>query len=433
MEVLKQFTEVSRSTGVVISVVVLLMTFYFLFPFQSKRKGKTAPIPSGHLPFIGHLLKLDQHVFLDFFTQSWVEHGGSFELSVLGKRMLVITEWDSIKDVLSRRPKEFTRGVAMENWGGDMRVSDGLFNIEGAKEWGRIRRLTSPSFAPHQVDDMASVITNECEALLHRLDALLLRQNDNEKEGHNPSPINSLDVCMQFTLNVIVNLAFGSAVSDTNYLRSPDFLLDMKSFVEWIYRRLTIPLPPVVWRIYNDSLEQRAMHTSRMLEKSAADIRSAYDKNTTTTTTTTTVSNQDNQIKSMFLTTLVPPDLAGNPTNGRNHLSDSEISAQIKTFLIAGTETTAVTIASALQYLCDPKHSVFAEALYEETKRVFGGARAPSSLEQLRDLHLVSAFQKEALRLRGPAPLIFAEVAKSQGSSEIKGGFVVNSSVSMCI
>jgi cytochrome P450 len=137
----------------------------------------------------------------------------------------------------------------------------------------------------------------------------------------------------------------------------------------------------------------------------------------------------------MFLSSLMKSRISDDSSvfNSRNHLSDTEIAAQIKTFLIAGTETTAVTIASAVQYLSDPKYSDLANALYMETKNCFLGERYPSSLDQLRNMPLVSAFLKESMRLHGPAPLSFNELAESQKSTIISGGYTVYKTVSVGI
>ena len=404
------------------AALVVLVTVYVVLPRligAGRKEGKQVPMAPGGLPIIGHLLKLGPEVILSYFHQNWVDIGGPFELSIVGKRALVLTEWEGIKDVLLRRPKMFRRDSGMDSWGREINVLSGLFNVEGA-EWGRIRRLSSSSFAPHHVDSMSEIITDECKAFLKRLDAAVAIQASTDK------PIDGVEVLMQYTMNIIINLAFGTAALKSSYLQSPEVIHDMKSLFAWIYRRLTVPLPNWLWGLYNDSLEKKGKHCSVMLERVVADIKKSIEESDDASCGDTTT---------MFLSSLMKSRISDDSSdfNSRNHLSDTEIAAQIKTFLIAGTETTAVTIASAVQYLSDPKYSDLANALYMETKNCFLGERYPSSLDQLRNMPLVSAFLKESMRLHGPAPLSFNELAESQKSTIISGGYTVYKTVSVGI
>ena len=401
------------------TIVVVLLAFYF-FVVRKQTKGRIASKPAGGLPIIGHALKLEPAVMLDFFTDCWKAGGGNFEFSLVGKRVLVLTEWECIKDVLLRRPKVFTRGSGMVDWAIDLGITTGLFNIEGPVEWGRVRRLTAPSFAPHSIDSMFSVVSTESQTFLKDLTKAALQQKEDNRS------IDGMKVCMQFTLRVIINLAFGSAVSQSQYLQSSDVLTDIESLFTWIHRRISIPLPTVVWKLYNDSLEKKAMNTSYMLDKAVSDIKQFYLEQCDS-------SNTSDKDAPIFLKTLLKSRSTGDSSgrkSDRDNLSDTDVAAQIKTFLIAGTETTAASISSAIQYLCDPAQERLVGAMYEETKNAFGDNDYPSTVEELQSLSLVTAFLKEALRLRGPAPCIFAEVSESEKSTNIKGGYQVNSPVS---
>mmetsp|Transcript_26141 Transcript_26141/g.44085 ORF Transcript_26141/g.44085 Transcript_26141/m.44085 type:complete len:428 (+) Transcript_26141:30-1313(+) len=421
-ELLQEMTALSASTQQVMVLCALLaMVLYYVFFPRKVIKGKTLPMPSDYYPIIGHVLNFDPDVILSYLHQNCIKFGGSYELSIVGKRALVLTEWESMKDVLLRRPKMFRRDSGMDSWGSDLNVLSGCFNVEGANEWGRIRRLSCAAFAPHHVDGMSTIITDECIAFLKRLDAAVIKQKQDNV------PIDGVEVMMQYTLNVIINLAFGSAALNSRYLKSPEILPDMKALFTWIFRRLTVPFPSWVWNLYNDSLEQRGKHCSEMLDSVVADITKAYHENEEKKKGGSSDPVKKQSDTTMFLTSLIRARLSddASDTSSRNHLSDTEIAAQIKTFLIAGTETTAVSIASAVQYLSEPQYTDIVDALYNETKSVLSGERTPSSLEQIRNMPKVTAFLKESMRLRGPAPTSFNELVESEKSAIIKGGYTV--------
>jgi cytochrome P450 len=80
-------------------------------------------------------------------------------------------------------------------------------------------------------------------------------------------------------------------------------------------------------------------------------------------------------------------------------LSDGELRDEMITLLIAGHETTATTLAFAVNSLL--REPVVLERVREELGRVVGVA--PLSAERLRELKYLDATLKEVLRLYGPA------------------------------
>ncbi len=79
--------------------------------------------------------------------------------------------------------------------------------------------------------------------------------------------------------------------------------------------------------------------------------------------------------------------------------SEPEILDQVRTFFIAGVETSAVTAAWALHLLA--QHPEIKERFYAEVDTVLGGA--PATLDELPTLQLTDAIVTETLRLCPPA------------------------------
>ncbi|MGH3829630.1 MAG: cytochrome P450 [Pseudonocardiaceae bacterium] len=88
---------------------------------------------------------------------------------------------------------------------------------------------------------------------------------------------------------------------------------------------------------------------------------------------------------------------ASDPADGQG-LSDSEIIDQVMTFFIAGSETTANTLAWAMHLLA--RHAEVEHRLHTEVDAVLAGA--PASFEDLPKLELTSRVVTETLRMYPP-------------------------------
>ena len=83
--------------------------------------------------------------------------------------------------------------------------------------------------------------------------------------------------------------------------------------------------------------------------------------------------------------------------------SDADIFANVCTLLLAGEDTTANTIAWAVDFfLQHPAHFARARA---EVDAVIAPAAVPAEIEQTAQLPFIEAFYSEAMRLRPVAPL----------------------------
>merc|ERR1712176_1603808 len=95
-------------------------------------------------------------------------------------------------------------------------------------------------------------------------------------------------------------------------------------------------------------------------------------------------------------------------------LKREEVVSQAFTFLLAGYETTANTLAQTVYLLC--KHKDKEQALIDEIDRLKAKTKDCSSdplplAEELKSYVYVEACVKEALRMVGPAPLVTREAA----------------------
>ena len=90
-------------------------------------------------------------------------------------------------------------------------------------------------------------------------------------------------------------------------------------------------------------------------------------------------------------------------------IPDAEIQSQIRTFLMAGTDTTANLLNIAHYFLAE--YPEMQEKAREEVKKCIGDSKDIKH-EQLAKLDYLTAFLKECLRMYGPASNLFPRIAK---------------------
>jgi cytochrome P450 len=373
--------------------------------------GKRAYTPKGCRPLIGHLYDRSScSNDLEYLMKCWKEAGGSdYEFTVFGNRILFLSNWEDVKYVLTKRPKTFVRDEG--SWGDEAGMSSGLFNVGGLAEWGRIRRLTAPSFNAHNVDGMAASLCSVTERFLGDIGEL----------GLDGQSFDCLDVLSNYTLNVLCELAFGDAAQDIGYLKSPDLFVDIKNFFRWIYWRQETMMPHWLAKVLNLKVERDAKHSIEMLDEVVSRIRAKVD-------------TQARDGPPLLLNNLVNASISdtnsgSNAATSRHKLSESEICAQIKTFIVAGMETTAVAMSVAIRYLSTSEYWHLQEVICEEGKRVYGVAPCPSSLQHLLTLPFCEAVMKEALRLAGPAPGLGFSLSDESEPETLPSGYIIGPKV----
>ncbi len=138
--------------AIVLTVLVPLCMFIW-----RKSKGTRAQFAHGHIPFLGnyhewylvwwyysqliflffllregHLLVMGERTFIKFVEEAWFKVGkANFETYVVGKRLLVLSDWIVVQDLLFRRPGSFRRSAAIEDWASECNLTKGLFVVEG--------------------------------------------------------------------------------------------------------------------------------------------------------------------------------------------------------------------------------------------------------------------------------------------------------------
>jgi cytochrome P450 len=184
-----------------------------------------------------------------------------------------------------------------------------------------------------------------------------------------------------------------------------------------MYRRTVTILPNWFWHIYQDDIERNASRAIRRLDEVVSDILTNYR-------------DADQGQDAEFLRTLVDSSKAIadiDPETKTKPLTDLEVAAQIKGFIVAGTETTSTLIAAALWQLCLPQNAHLVEDLRSEVASILGQDMCVRTQAQWDHLQLVQATLKETNRLYGPSPTI--GVQATSVNQKLPGGYIVQPQV----
>jgi len=269
---------------------------------------------------------------------------------------------------------------------------DGLLSVEG-KRWEMQRRTLAPLFARRTVATLTQAMLTAADALTQRWNALAAR--------------GALDIAAEMTLmtlNVLARTIFSDGLSSD----LDEFRLAMNAYFGSIGRIGALDLlgaPKAVPRPGGRSLRRAMSYFEGVIDEIIATRRRRLDQ------------MPQAEAPADLLTLLLR---ALDPSTGRP-MSLAEVRSNILTFLSAGHETTANTLAWSLFLLSQTSDWVL--RVREEADRELAGP-----VEGLADrLVMTRAVVDEALRLYPPIAALSrsAEQGDSLGAEEIKPGALI--------
>lgn len=283
-----------------------------------------------------------------------------------GARWHMVMDPGALKHVLLERLEDYPKSLVTKNL---LRpaIGESLFIAEGA-HWRWQRRAASPVFSHRNVLNLAPIMTDAALRTVDRIHAQAGRGVD------------FLDEMVTTTFDVISDVTFsGDSGFDRNavhkaidaYIAEAGkiSLFDMFGFPDWV---------PRPGRIMTGG----ALKAMKQVADRAVEARAARDKKGTPD--------------------LLDLLLAGEDPETKRHMNTAELRDNLLTFIVAGHETTALTLAWSL-YLCAFDQSV-QDAARAEVQSVLQGKAATG--EDVPKLPLVRAIIDEALRLYPPAALV---------------------------
>jgi cytochrome P450 len=325
--------------------------------------------------------------------------------TLFGRSSVIILDADIVKTILtepsSRDPVRFSKKyVLLQHI-----LGDGLVTLEGPA-WSRHRRIIQPSFNAGFVKEALSIsVPKRTEAFLSSW-----RKAKPGREIDLASHLSTL------TLDIIGDVAFSHefhALKVLDKWAQDDSHNELDSISDPLVEALTVAMKPtptaVVFAIFKLAwadryLNRRSERASTVLNQAVDSvIREARQKVNADSSTTTS---------KLSLLQLLFDAKDANPGTGRKTLNDLELRDEIKTFLVAGHETTSTWCYWALYALA--KYPDVQQRVYDDVVKHAPDNSAQIDLESVEKMTYFSAFLSEILRLYPPVGFVIRNTTQQE-------------------
>jgi cytochrome P450 len=346
---------------------------------QATRRLGALPHPPAW-PLVGSLPSLDPpRVHLIF--EAWAGRFGTPYRVHLGRRwMLVIDDAAEIQRILKARPGAFRRVRPVESIFRELGIA-GLFSSEG-EDWERQRRMVMRAFDPAHLKRYFPTLGQVTRRLLERF----------RRAADAGEVLDLQQEFMRYTVDVTAGLAFGV---DMNTIEHGEDAIQhhLDAVFPAINRRMTAIFP--WWRHVK-------LPGDRALERDLAAVRSAIDAfvsgaRARMATRPDAQADPNNLIEAL---------IAARDTPGAG-FTDTDVTGNVFTALLAGEDTTANTLAWLAWFLAE--HGDAQARAHDEAARVLAGAEVLEDFSRVDDLAYISAATREAMRLKPVAPMLTHE------------------------
>ncbi|CBJ30458.1 cytochrome P450 [Ectocarpus siliculosus] len=347
--------ELGTKTGTLSLVVVSALTYYVCWRWsetsRARRVAKLGRSAAGSsslpspvavlprwIPFVGgHTLQMESEKMMQQ-VEGWADDlGGDYEITLIGKRVIFVTDPEDIRRILLLRPSKFKRG-----WR-PVGVYPSLFFEEG-KEWGRSRRLIAPFLSGHKnVAGMVPSIAKIAERVCAKL-------GDGQGE-----PVDFVQEFGRYTHDAIALSGFGfdaDSVRATKDRPSVSFEA-MGAIVEAALALSVDPLAMLAWSTLSSLLpwvreiKEKSSRLQRVVEGAIDKTRSEMKE----AGASHPAGGEEGALLRKLLSVEGGSDNAIKDVSNRMTLSDKEIVTQSKGLFLAGSETTAKTLSWAVYFL----------------------------------------------------------------------------------
>ena len=240
-------------------------------------------------------------------------------------------------------------------------IGDGLLTSWG-EDWRRQKALIQPIFTRARVDGYVDPILEELEDLKAHL-----------RTGAQTVDLGAL--MMRLTLKIVCRVLFGADLTADQEDRVMHRFAALNGAV---IQRANVPMPfglplPMGRSVRTNRAELFALCDDVIAQRRASD-------------------GSGEDLASLLV----------QARDGDDQLSDDEVREQILIFMLAGHETTSMSLTFALHLL--GRHPDIQRKVRDEVKRVLGD-RSPTAAQLIGELPYTTAVLKEAMRLYPAAPI----------------------------
>jgi cytochrome P450 len=320
-------------------------------------RSNALPKPPG-VPILGHAHRWAQNPFT---IGSWAneEAGGVAKIELFNTELVLVTDPEPIEEVLVEKRRSIPKSEQYK-----IAFGEGLGSVSG-EQWRKQRDVITQFFQPTRIDSFADSMVSLADS-----------QSDTWCDGEEIPIFHEMkELTIQILFETIFDYTIDPRGKDEDILKAIDDLDEWFKPTSWALPKW-IPTPA----------RRRFSRASSRVDAIAEDLLNDADAN-------------DESLLAM---------LQEMNQRGRTSLSEEEIQSQLRTFIFAGHETTAVTTSFALQLLSN--RSDVESRFHDELDLVLDGSKP--EFDDLGDLSVTENIVREILRLYPPAfrlPRVAAE------------------------
>ncbi|GAA0218103.1 cytochrome P450 [Halobaculum roseum] len=330
------------------------------------RPPDAVPGPDG-LPVLGSFLE-NRRDFFAFRDRVAAEYGGVARYEILGQDVILLTDPDPIRKVLVAENEKYVKGELFQQ---QLRpvLGNGLLNSEG-DFWRRQRHLIQPAFTPDRIAGYADMMVDVTERTSAPWDDGEVRDVHRDMMGL------TLDIVARALMGVDIRdrtPAIGGALDTVMEQSAGGSLLDL--------------LPPSVPTLGRERLREAVASLDRIVDELVDEKRRALREGEI---------EPDADVVSALLTA---------EDDDGERMAAEQVRDEVKTLLLAGHETTALSLTFTLHLLA--RHPDIERRLLDELEAELGDD--PAGFDAVRDLEYLDQVVTESMRLLPPVHGILRE------------------------
>ncbi len=279
--------------------------------------------------------------------------------------IFMLSRPEHIRHVLQENSRNYTKGEIVAKI--KVVLGEGLFTSEGDR-WRRQRRLAQPAFHRQRVQGFADL-------MVEATDIALCRWQEHVRAG---DAIDVMEEMSRLTLTVVGRALFGVDLGDQAGTVGPALLIALEELTRRVLNPFSLPMA------LPTPAHLRLRRATRELDRVVFDIIERRGA----------IRGVGADLLSMLME-------ARDADTGEG-MSSRQLRDEVMTFVLAGHETTAVTLAWALHLLA--RNPDVTERLRAEVHATFGDGRL--GVADLGQLGLTRRVIEETLRLYPPVPAL---------------------------
>jgi cytochrome P450 len=358
--------------NLILTVLILAVLIYKLCFKKKNRIG-----PQGY-PIIGNAFDIMRNKYLSAIPRYRETYGDCYTLNAFTQNFVVLSNAKLCKEVLSKRPTIFHRKTEfikplIEKLG----FSDGLPFSDG-DVWKAVRKIAAPCFSNKNFMDMIVGVSIEVKHLIERLSLTA--------DGNNVFDMKKEIQC--YAVRVISAVGFGGKTDNkyNHYFFSDAFRVDLEQQLAYFSEKAFFPFPDFVWNMYPalKKVETVAIEKKNVFIENCEKLIN-YEINKANNNEQV---DNNNYLLKALLKNSIEEKQETNKNGTSNHLSvklnKRILLENMRSFYIAGSETTSISITWCLFFLATATEE-FIEKIRSEVDVFFENKKELSFLKTTDD------------------------------------------------